>query len=239
MVGGYGTVVFLDPEGKLLGHSFADGPWVNSLLAVSAQNGNDIWARTGWNHGIMVYEGSPGFLPGGGSITFGNVRQPMFRTCCKVIPFVNGKTLLFEEYLSRKHTGERVIVAAAEEGFGVLSVDKREWLWKIEGGTPVTACLVDGQEAVIIGGADGFIAAFGLYNGQPLRRQYCGAPITGLCWLKEAAVLAVGTRKGLLALNTAWETQSFLAREIVRMVQVDDQTICIGGKSGQMLITKW
>jgi hypothetical protein len=238
MVGGYSTVVFLDPDGKLLGHSFADGPWVYSLQALPA-HGNDIWARTGWNHGIMVYEGLPGFSPSGEAVTFGGVQQPMFRACCKVIPFVNGQSILFEVYSSALSSTE-VMVAAADEGFGVLSIEKRDWLWKIEGGTPITACVAgcieNGLEAVITGGADGFIAAYSLYDGQPRRKLYAGGPVTGLAWLQKTGGLAVATSKGLLALDLSWEPLAFYPFEAIRIVQVSDQSVAVVGKNGEMML---
>ena len=159
VVGGYGVVIFLDPDGKILGHSIADGPWVYSLLALPGREGTDVWARTGWNHGVMYYEGRAGFAASGETATFGGVRQPMYRPLTRVIPFVNGKTVLFEPSTTSGPAPEGVIVAAAADGVGVLAVAQKDWLWKIEGGTPITGCQVsgraDGQKEVMIGGADG------------------------------------------------------------------------------------
>ncbi len=236
MVGGYSMVVFLDPDGKVLGHSYVDGSWVYSLQALPSY-GNDIWARTGWNHGIMVYQGRPGFSPSVETVTFGGVQQPMFRAFCKVIPFVNGQSVLFEAYAS-KLTPPEIIVAAADEGFGVLSIEKRDWLWKIEGGTPITACLTgclaDGLDAVVTGGVDGFIAAYSLYDGQPQRKVYAGGPVRGLAWLPNSCGLLAATAKGLLALDFSWETLAFYPFEAIRMVQTSDQSVVVVGKNGAM-----
>jgi hypothetical protein len=238
IVGGYGMLVFLDPDGKLLGHSFAEGPWAYSMQAVSGQNGNDIWARSGWHLSIMVYEGLPGFSPSGEAVTFGGVRQPMFRAFRKAIPFVNGKSILFEVYSSKLSPTE-VLVAAADEGFGVLSIEKRDWLWKIEGGTPITACLIGSieneLEVVITGGADGFIAAYSLYSGQAQRKVYTGGPVTGLAWLQKSGGLAVATSKGHLALDPSWKTRAFYPLEAMRMVQTSNQSVVVVAKNGKIM----
>ncbi len=238
-VGGYGVVIFLDPDGNILGHSFADGPWVYSLLALPGQDGADIWARTGWNHGIMLYEGRTGFSPGGGTVTFGGVQQPMYRSFLRAIPFVNGKTVLFETAFTGGPQPQAVIIAAAEEGFGVLSPELKDWLWKIEGGTPISACRVytppTGQPQVITGGADGFIAAYSLMAGKPLRRFYAGAPVTGLVSLPEIEVLVVATRRGVLALDQDWNPTVFFRQEVTRLCPAGPHSVLAARPQGEMI----
>ncbi len=243
MVGGYGIVVFLDVDGHILGHSFADGSWVYSLLAITGQNKTDIWARTGWNHGIMVYRGASGWQPSGERASFGNIHQPMFRKLQKVIPFVNGKTVIFKSFPAGDLSDDHIVIAAAADGFGILSVANLEWLWKIEGGTPLTACLVRedgaGRKVVITGGADGFIACFALLDGQPLTKVYAGGPITGLVWLAQPGLLVVGTPKRLLTLNQNWNILACREMEVARLLQIDDRKVCVSRKDGQISILEW
>jgi hypothetical protein len=239
VVGGYGMVIFLDPDGKILGHSFADGSWVYSLLALPGRDGFDVWARTGWNHGIMYYEGRDGFAASGETAAFGGVRQPMYRPLNRVIPFVNGKTVLFESHTCGGSAPESVIVAAAAEGVGVLSVAQKNWLWKIEGGTPITACQVccptGGQNEVITGGADGFIAAFSIDEGRPLRRLHVGAPLTGLVYLPEIGILAVATRTGVMALDADWKSVANYPVEAARLCQAGENAILVAAMDGTLV----
>jgi hypothetical protein len=238
-VGGYGMVVFLDPDGLVLGHCWADGSWVYSLLSLPGQAGMDIWARTGWNHGIMVYAGRAGFEPGDGTVTFGGVQQPMYRSLQRVIPFVNGKTVLFTPAVTGGPQPQDVIVAAAEEGFGVLSTARQDWLWKIEGGVPITACqvspLLSGQREVIIGGADGFIAAYSMKEGLPQRCYYAGAPVSGLVVLPKMGRLVVATRAGVLALDADWNPVAFYPLEAARLCPAGPSAVLAEGPQGQLV----
>ena len=239
VVGGYGIVIFLDPDGNILGHSFADGSWVYSLLALPGLQGANVWARTGWNHGIMYYEGREGFAASGESAAFGGVRQPMFRPLNRVIPFVNGKTVLFESRPSDGSPAESVIVAAAADGVGVLSAAQANWLWKIEGGTPITACQVacppSGQSDVIVAGADGFIAAFSMMAGQALRRLDVGAPVTGLAYLPATGVMAVATREGVMALDADWRLVAHYPLPAARMCRAGEHEVLVATMDGTLL----
>ncbi|MBN1284474.1 MAG: hypothetical protein JXB47_03670 [Anaerolineae bacterium] len=214
MVGGYGVNVFLDPDGQIIGHTWADGPWQTDVVTVAQGEGGpcDLWVRNGWNHGILLYEGKQGLAPSGATVVFGGVQQPMFRALRRVIPFVNGKTAAFQ--LLRDGQNQNIL-AAAELGVGVLSTAKREWVWKIEGGASITACVADEDHGqAVIGSADGFVAAFALSDGRPVRRLRTGAPVVGLATLPSARILAVATRRGVLALTLApggeaWQVRGF------------------------------
>jgi outer membrane protein assembly factor BamB len=163
----------------------------------------------------------------------------MYRPLKRVIPFVNGKTVLFESYTCGGPAPESVIVAAAADGVGVLSVAKKDWLWKIEGGTPITACQVScpasGQNEVITGGADGFIAAFSMNEGRPLRRFDMGAPVTALVYLPETGMLAVATRTGVLALDADWKSVATYPLEAARMCKLGDNTILVAALDGTLV----
>jgi hypothetical protein len=63
---------------------------------------------------------------------------------------------------------------------------------------------VGGQEAVVTGGADGFIAAYAAADGHPVRRLYTGAPVVDLAPLTDGSI-AVANRAGVLALDSAWQ----------------------------------
>jgi hypothetical protein len=239
VVGGYGIVIFLDPDGNILGHSFADGAWVYSLLALPGRQGANVWARTGWNHGVMYYEGREGLAVSGETAAFGGVRQPMFRPLSRVIPFVNGKTVLFESHPGDGSAAESVIVAAAADGVGVLSTDHANWLWKIEGGTPITACQVacppSGQSEVITGGADGFLAAFSMLAGQALRRLVVGAPVTGLVYLPATRVMAVATRAGVMALDAEWRPVGHYPLPAARMCWAGGHAVLVATTDGTLV----
>ena len=141
-VGGYSLVVFLGPDGEMLGHSWADGSWQTDLLAVPPAQPQhaQLWVRNPWNHGICIYQGKAGFDPSGEVVSFGGVRQPMFRGLRGVIPFVTGPTVAFGWIEGSESQGGRVL-AAAETEVGVLSVPTQEWLWQNEGSVPIRACI--------------------------------------------------------------------------------------------------
>jgi hypothetical protein len=213
-VGGYSLVVFLGPDGEMLGHSWADGSWQTDLLAVpqAQPQGAQLWVRNPWNHGICIYQGKAGFDPSGEVVSFGGVRQPMFRGLRGVIPFVTGPTVAFGWIEGSESQGGRVL-AAAETGVGVLSVPTQEWLWRNEGGVPIRACIAvggdgPGQAAVVTGGADGFVASFAREDGRPLRRLHVGAPVTGLCQWPAANLLVVATTHSLLVLDYGWRVRA-------------------------------
>ncbi|MCZ7545632.1 MAG: hypothetical protein M5R40_19875 [Anaerolineae bacterium] len=235
-VGGYSIVVFLDPDGEIVGHSWADGSWLTDLLVVPPQGTGpgDLWARCGWNHGLFHYEGKPGLAPSGASISFGGVDQPMFRALRRVVPFVNGVTRLFA-WTPGVGAGDG-IVAMAENGVGVLSLAARDWCWKIEGGTPFTAGLpgdINGEAAIICGGYDGFVAAFAQADGRPLRRRRVGAPVVGLAGLLGGA-LAVATRQGVLVLDADWAERGAYPVDARAMQLLGQDTIVIARADGRL-----
>ena len=180
VVGGYAVNVFLDSEGDIVGHSWADGSWQTDILVdePDVDGKGDVWVRCGWVHGIFVYDGAPGTDPSGATVTFGGVKQPMFRALGKVIPFVTGPTLAFAWCGPESQPFTRIL-AASDLGVGVLSTETRDWVWKHEGGTQFTACIAPrtsgGDQAVIITGeAGGFVSAFDRADGTPLRRTRRG-----------------------------------------------------------------
>jgi hypothetical protein len=229
VVGGYSTICFLDPDGNIVGHSWADGSWQSDILV--AADSHDLWVRNGWNHGIGYYKGKPGFSPSGETIPFGGVNQPMFRGLRKVIPFVNGRTATFE-WLGQTDN----ILAAAENGVGVLSTRQQAWLWKIEGGTPVTACASDGEE-VIVGGADGFIAAFWQLDGHPMRKLRLRVPVTGLAVLRPS-MLAVATRAGLLVLDADWHIQYSYPVPVRQLCRLTNDQLVIVREDGVLEVLR-
>lgn len=225
VLGGYAIIVFLDPSGQIVGHSFADGPWQTDILTVPETG--DLWVRCGWNHGIFYYEGRDSNEASDESVIFGGVKQPMFRPLRRVIPFVNGKSRTFE-WLPGKPFAE--ILAAAENGIGILSTETRDWRWKIEGSTQVSACVAstctpNREQEVVLGGTDGFITAFRPADGKPVRRWYAGAPAVGLVALAEGLVVA--TRKGLFALNPDWQVTAFYPGTFRQLHRFDDTAVLV------------
>ena len=201
VLGCYGLLVFVDPAGRMLGHSFVDGSWVTDMLAIPAAGAFDLWTRTRWNHGHNLFTGQAGLAPSGAFVSFGGARQAMFRACERVIPFVTGFSLAFERV---DHAGSGMVLSANENGLGVLSIAARDWLWKIEGGAPLASCIVsdDGGEPVVItGGADGFVCAFGLLDGRPRRRLDVGAAVKGIAAWEGESRWAVATRERLIILD--------------------------------------
>ncbi|HVU14912.1 MAG TPA: hypothetical protein VHD90_26740 [Phototrophicaceae bacterium] len=221
VIGGYSAICFLDADFQVIGHSWADGSWQNNILV--APESGDLWVRSGWNHGIGLYAGKPGFEPSGETVTFGGVSQPMFRAIRRVIPFVNGSTVAYE-WLDVN------ILAAAENGVGLLSTETRDWRWLIEGGTPITSCVAL-NDAVIVGGADGFIAAFAQADGRPLRKLCFGAPITGLAALAGDR-LAMATRRGLFLLDADWQTERVYAHPVARLLRLSDDRLMAAREDG-------
>ncbi len=234
-VGGYSIVAFLDPEGSILGHSWVDGSWVRDLLPVPSASGKgqDLWARVPWNHGICIYEGEEGMAPSGAMIDFGGMKQPMFRRLRRVIPFVTGKTVAFQQL------GEDQVLLAAETGVGILSIREAAWCWKIEGGTPITACAVDGDHEVIIGGADGFVTAFNGKDGRPQRSLCLGDPVVGLAFLPHVEILAVATQRKLLALDKEWRTVGHWSRPWRSLWPLGNSTVLAEREDGLLDILAW
>src|SRR5690606_22560111 len=117
----------------------------------------DIYARCGWNHGIMYYPGVPGDGPSGEVYHLGGFNQPMFRMLKRVIPFVNGRSLA-ASWVNVPGLPEGALFFAAELGCAVLSTAKKDWAWELEGGFSLNAATlgkIDGQSVALIGGADG------------------------------------------------------------------------------------
>lgn len=213
VLGGYGIVVFLDADGHIVGHAFCDGPWVYDLLAAPATG--DLFARCGWNHGIMYYEGVPGSGPSGVSHSFGGFMQPMFRMLRRVVPFINGRSLA-AQWVELPAQPAGAMFFAAELGCGVFSVATKDWLWKLEGGLSLNVAAVGrlqpaGTPVGLIGGADGFVSAVDLASGQVVRRHHAGAPVVGLNPTANGGIL-VATRQGLQALDPAWQVTAAAPR---------------------------
>lgn len=238
-LGSYSIVVFLDADENVIGHSWADAPWIVDLLAVPAgeAGGGDVWARCGWNHGIGRYAGQAGFAPSGEGVVFSGVRQPMFRALRKIIPFVNGRTAAFEWFTGDPDLG-RVIVAAAEDGVGVLSLRTEDFLWSAAGGTTITACLCaaadGGQAEVRVGGVDGFVSAFNLADGKPLRAWQAGAPVVGLLELPGAGLWIAATRRGLWALARDWQVRAFIPAQVMKICPAGARGITAALQDGSL-----
>jgi len=234
-VGGYSIVVFLDPEGNILGHSWADGPWVTDLLPISSASGEgwDLWARVPWNHGICIYEGKEGLAPSGATIAFGGVEQPMFRRLHQVIPFVTGKTVAF------RPLSEEQVLLAAETGIGLLSIPEKAWQWKIEGGTPITACALGIDGEIVTGSADGFVTAFDGKDGRPRRSLCLGDPVVGLAPLTRAGILAVATQQALLALDEQWRTAGYWPGSWRGLWCLGTGTVLAEREDGRLEIVEW
>ena len=215
VVGGYGVIIFLNADGRIVGHSFSDGAWSYDILVAPEARADrgDIYVRCGWNHGIMYYQGVPGDGPSGLAHSFGGFMQPMFRMLKRVIPFLNGRSLA-ASWVDLPACPEGALFSAVELGCGVLSVAKKDWLWKLEGGLSLNAATTGrlaGTPVAFIGGADGFVAAVDLADVQVIRRHHAGAPVMGISQTAAGGLL-IATRAGLQALDVDWRVQGTTAR---------------------------
>jgi hypothetical protein len=132
-----------------------------------------------------------------------------------------------------------VIVAAAEDGVGVISTQTKDFLWKVEGGTTITAGMAaasaDGAGQVVIGGMDGFVASFGMADGRPLRKWWAGAPVVGLAQLDEAGGWVVATRQGVWALDGDWKVKAFRPLAVVRMCKSGAGQVTLACQDGRLV----
>ncbi len=229
-VGGYGLMLFPDGEGRILGHTWADGAWVTNILTLPAGHptAGDIYIRSGWNHGIGHYLAHPGSGPSGVVQSWGGFRQPMFRELKQVIPFVNGPTLSFR-HLPIPGRPAGAILAAAELGFGLLDAADRTWIWQHEVANRLQACAtanVAGEPAVLIGAADGFLNAFAQADGRILRTHAAPAPVVGMHALDPDRLL-VASRAGLEILDATWQVRATLTRPLRRALVVGDGRILL------------
>ncbi len=231
VVGGYAIIVFLDTEGRLIGHSFADGPWTTDILVAPENRADrgDLYVRVGWNHGIMQYQGREGTEPSGATLNFGGYLQPMFRKLRRITPFVNGRTIAYA-WVDLPSCPEGALFAATELGCGVFSVRSGDWLWKLEGGISLTAALpgrVDGCAAALLGSADGFVVALDLVTGRTIRRVHAGSPVVGLMQPPRSEFVGVATRAGMRLLDAAWGLRGALRRPLRRMLALGDGRVVV------------
>ncbi|MCS7221512.1 MAG: hypothetical protein RML36_10900 [Anaerolineae bacterium] len=240
-LGGYALVVFLDPDGEVLGHSWADGSWQVDLLPCppEGQAPWDLWVRNRWNHGICVYEGQPGLEPSGEAIVFGGLRQPMFRPLRRVIPFVAGDSVAFE-WIGPPEKEKGYILAAAEHGVGLLSPARESWIWKLEGSTYIQACITadvdhDGEIEVLVGGANGFVSVFGLADGSPKQRLLVGAPVTGLAAWPGCEVWFVGTQERLLAVDLQGQLINSEPLAVHRLCPLAPGSVVVATRQGRLV----
>ena len=224
IMGGYGIVVFLDADFHIAGHAFSDGPWIYNILVTpeGRPGSGDIYARCGWNHGIMFYEGAPGAWPSGVVHSFGGFMQPMFRKLARVIPFLNGRSLAYE-WTEAGSLGNNAIFAATDLGCGVLSMATQAWRWKLEGGMSLNACCtgrLDRRPVALTAGADGFVTAVDLADGRVVRSWHAGAPVVGIAQT-PAGELIVATRAGVQSLDSAWQPRHSMPGTVRRMLALD------------------
>ncbi|MEI7552861.1 MAG: hypothetical protein WCL24_11080 [Verrucomicrobiota bacterium] len=230
VVGGYAILVFLDADGHILGHSFADAPWCYDILVTpdSRPRRGDLFVRCGWNHGIQYYPGVPGAGPSGIAHSFGGFQQPMFRMLRQVISFVNGRSLAFA-WADLPEVPEGAIFAAAELGCGVLTAATQRWRWKLEGGMSLTCSCpghLDGRPVAYTGGVDGFVIALDLADGRVLRHWHAGAPVVGLA-PDPAGGLTVATRTGLRSLDAAWRPTHTVDRAVRHLLPLGQGRVLV------------
>lgn len=240
-LGGYALVVFLDPDGEVLGHSWADGSWQVDLLPCppEGQAPWDLWVRSRWNHGICIYEGRPGLEPSNEAIVFGGLRQPMFRPLRRVIPFVTGDSVAFE-WIGPPEKERGYLLVAAEHGVGLLSPTQEDWLWKLEGNTYIQACMAadvdhDGEMEVLIGGGDGFVSVLRLADGSPKQHLLVGSPVTGLASWSRCNVWFVGTQERLLAVDLQGQILNSEPVAVHRLCPLAPGSILVVTKQGHLI----
>ncbi|MCF7687009.1 MAG: hypothetical protein K9N01_01785 [Cephaloticoccus sp.] len=230
VLGGYAILVYLDAAGEIVGHSFADGPWLYDIMVApeTRPDRGDLYVRCGWNHGIMYYPGVPGDGPSGEVYHLGGFNQPMFRMLKHVIPFLNGRSLA-AAWIDLASLPEGALFFATELGCGVLSTARKDWQWKLEGGMSLNAAIlgrIEGKPVALLGGVDGFIAAINLPDGQVIRRLHVGAPVIGLAQ-NEAGALLVTTSTGVQALDANWQSVGRITRAINRAIPLGENRLLV------------
>jgi hypothetical protein len=146
----------------------------------------------------------------------------MFRKLGRVIPFLNGYSLAFE-WVDLPDAPGGGIFSATELGCGVLSLAKRDWLWKLEGGMSLNACCtgrLDGRAVALTAGADGFVTAVDLANGRVIRSWHAGAPVVGVTQAPNGD-LVVATRTGVQSLDATWQPRGARAVGVRRLLPLD------------------
>ncbi|MFI5355736.1 MAG: hypothetical protein ACHQ4G_00225, partial [Opitutales bacterium] len=224
VLGGYAILVFLNADGRIVGHSFSDGPWNTHILVApeSRPDRGDLYVRCGWNHGIEYYQGVPGDGPSGEVYHLGGFNQPMFRMLKRVIPFLNGRCLA-AEWIELPALAEGAMFFATTLGCGILSTAKKDWAWKIEGGLCLNAAAtgrIGGQPIALLGGMDGFVSAVDLATGRVIRRRQLGAPVIGVSQRRDGTLLAA-TRTGVHELDAEWQPRRTLERQLNRVLPLD------------------
>jgi hypothetical protein len=79
----------------------------------------------------------------------------------------------------------------------------------------------DGQPAVIVGGADGFVTAYALADGRWLRSHLAHGPVVSVT-PSAAGGLIVATHTGLEVLDSGWQPRAALARPLRRALPLGD-----------------
>lgn len=230
VLGGYAILVFLTPDGEIVGHSFSDGPWNYNILVApeSRSDAGDIYVRCGWNHGIMWYPHVPGDGPSGEAYHLGGFNQPMFRMLKRVIPFLNGRSLA-ASWITPQDERDGALFFATELGCGVLSPKTKTWVWKLEGGMSLNACTlgtVNDKPVALTGGADGFVIAVSLADGRTMQRRHVGAPVVGVTQTRNGTIVAT-THTGIVTLDEAWTITGTHPGPGQRSLAIDDTNLLI------------
>ncbi|MFP4442197.1 MAG: hypothetical protein ACLFST_03680 [Spirochaetia bacterium] len=235
--GGYGAFLFLGPDFKPLGHSFVDGSWVTDIITGPDGSGAelDIWTRNGWNHGISRYRGKPGFESSGSEYVLGGAAQPLFRDIRKVIPFVNGRSRLFQWAETDKGP---CLVAAAENGIGVLSMDTDDFLWKHEGGIQITAARIwsdpRGDQTVTVGDSTGYISDYLIPTGKPGNRRLLDAPVEAVFPIGGRRIII--TRRSVFVTDDSYTTNRKITGDIITGVSFERSAAVLTGDGGIHLV---
>jgi hypothetical protein len=152
----------------------------------------------------------------------------MFRMLKRVMPFLNGRSLA-AGWVELSSCPEGALFSAVELGCGVLSVAKKDWLWKLEGGLSLNAATLGrlaGSPVAFIGGADGFVAAVDLADGHVIRRHHAGAPVIGINQTAAGGLL-IATRHGLQSLDADWHVLATAARPVRRALPVGGDALLL------------
>jgi hypothetical protein len=225
-VGSYGTVIYLDPDLHILGHTYIDGSWIFNILPVpdGPSGDGEVWVRCGWNHGICVFRGFDSFEPAGAYVDFGGVHQPLFRAVERVIPFHTGSTMAFEQLGG---AGRGRILAAAEYGVGLIDPQTKTWAWRFGGLPRLTGCLAElsGSPRVLTAASDGFVTALDLETGVPVARRWFGSPLVGL--VRCAGGYAAAGREGVYLLDGGLEPVGYAPIRAAKLAAHGDDAIVV------------
>jgi hypothetical protein len=165
----------------------------------------------------------------------GGASQPLFRDIRKVIPFVNGRTRLFQWAGTEEG---HYLVAAAENGIGVLNEETDEFLWKHEGSIQITAAQLSehspGNQKIIVGDSTGYVSEYFITTGEPGCSRLFDAPVEAVFPNGESRIII--TRRGLSVTDNRYSEIKKITGDIITGVPFGKSAALLSSDGGLHLI---